>query len=93
MNYTILRHAVGINYCSDIPHVIPHLQIVLLINYFNGITNTEIVDSFETAVSEGLNDANQGSVFLLSPACASFDMFKNYEDRGFQFKKIVNEIK
>ncbi len=62
-------------------------------NYFNGITNTEIVDSFETAVSEGLNDANQGSVFLLSPACASFDMFKNYEDRGFQFKKIVNEIK
>jgi UDP-N-acetylmuramoylalanine--D-glutamate ligase len=61
-------------------------------DYFNGIVNTEIVNSFETAVSKGLKDANSGSIFLLSPACASFDMFKNYEDRGFQFKKIVNEI-
>lgn len=64
-----------------------------VLNYFNTITNTEIVDSFEIAISKGLNDANPGSIFLLSPACASFDMFKNYEDRGFQFKKIVNEIK
>lgn len=61
-------------------------------DYFNGIINTEIVDSFETAVSKGLNDARSGSIFLLSPACASFDMFKNYEDRGLQFKKIINEI-
>jgi UDP-N-acetylmuramoylalanine--D-glutamate ligase len=32
-------------------------------------------------------------VVLLSPACASFDMFDNHEHRGREFKKIVNELK
>ncbi|HVV25725.1 MAG TPA: UDP-N-acetylmuramoyl-L-alanine--D-glutamate ligase [Candidatus Saccharimonadales bacterium] len=36
--------------------------------------------------------AQPGDVVLLSPACASFDMFKNYKDRGEQFKKAVNSL-
>jgi UDP-N-acetylmuramoylalanine--D-glutamate ligase len=36
--------------------------------------------------------ANKGDVVLLSPACASFDLFENYEDRGNQFKAAVRNL-
>jgi UDP-N-acetylmuramoylalanine--D-glutamate ligase len=36
--------------------------------------------------------ASKDDVVLLSPACASFDMFKNYEDRGVQFKTAVRGL-
>lgn len=62
-------------------------------NYFCGITDIEIIDTLDNTISKAQNEAKNGSVVLLSPACASFDMFKNYEDRGLKFKKIVNEIK
>ncbi|MEO5782794.1 MAG: UDP-N-acetylmuramoyl-L-alanine--D-glutamate ligase, partial [Ginsengibacter sp.] len=44
------------------------------------------------AVQSAFHFADKGDVILLSPACASFDLFKNYEDRGRQFKNAVKEL-
>jgi UDP-N-acetylmuramoylalanine--D-glutamate ligase len=48
--------------------------------------------SMEEAVKAAFQLATKGDVVLLSPACASFDLFKNYEDRGRQFKETVKEL-
>lgn len=56
------------------------------------ITETVYADSLEEAVDIAMRGAEKGDVVLLSPACASFDMFKNFEDRGRQFKEIVRKI-
>jgi len=48
--------------------------------------------SAEEAVQAAFHFATKGDVVLLSPACASFDLFKNYEDRGKQFKQAVKNL-
>ena len=48
--------------------------------------------SAKEAVHAAFHLANKGDVVLLSPACASFDLFNNYEDRGKQFKEAVREL-
>jgi UDP-N-acetylmuramoylalanine--D-glutamate ligase len=48
--------------------------------------------SLRAAVEEAAAVATAGSVVLLSPACASFDMFADYQDRGRQFKQLVSEL-
>ena len=53
------------------------------------MVNTESADQ---AVQAAFHFANKGDVVLLSPACASFDLFKNYEDRGNQFKEAVKDL-
>jgi UDP-N-acetylmuramoylalanine--D-glutamate ligase len=52
-----------------------------------------MADDLEKAVEISRRKAAPGDVVLLSPACASFDMFAHFEDRGQQFKKIVMGIK
>jgi UDP-N-acetylmuramoylalanine--D-glutamate ligase len=49
--------------------------------------------SVKELVRMALKMAQQGDVVLLSPACASFDLFRNYEDRGNQFREAVQELK
>jgi UDP-N-acetylmuramoylalanine--D-glutamate ligase len=48
--------------------------------------------SMEEAVRSSYYLAKKGDTVLLSPACASFDLFNNYEDRGRQFKKAVRNL-
>ena len=58
----------------------------------NGSVMTIIVSSLEEAVSIADKKADKGDVVLLSPACASFDMFNNYEERGEAFVHHVGEL-
>ncbi len=51
-----------------------------------------IPNSADEAVKEAFQWPSLGDVILLSPACASFDLFNNYEDRGEQFKKAVRNL-
>lgn len=70
-----------------------------------GVDNTKLHKAFESivpvivdtksmkeAVTTAYRLGKKGDTVLLSPACASFDLFENYEDRGWQFKKYVREL-
>jgi UDP-N-acetylmuramoylalanine--D-glutamate ligase len=52
----------------------------------------EKIEQFEDAINAALKSAVKSNVVLLSPACASFDQFKNYEERGIKFKNMVERF-
>jgi UDP-N-acetylmuramoylalanine--D-glutamate ligase len=57
------------------------------------LADIQETQSVKDLVRMALKSANEGDVVLLSPACASFDLFRNYEDRGDQFRAAVLELK
>lgn len=60
---------------------------------WQGATEITFAGSMEDAVAKGLKAAQPGDNVLLSPACSSFDMFRDFEDRGKVFKKAVKQLK
>ena len=56
------------------------------------LTETLMAKNLQEAVEISRSISTKGNIVLLSPACASFDMFADFEDRGRQFKKIVTEL-
>lgn len=91
----------GNDYSELLPLVNEKVKAIICL----GIDNTKIIRSFdrcietiketqsmEEAVRMAYRLAESGDTVLLSPACASFDLFKNYEDRGNQFKEAVRNL-
>ncbi|WP_200974359.1 UDP-N-acetylmuramoyl-L-alanine--D-glutamate ligase [Echinicola sp. 20G] len=92
----------GNDYEVTIPEVRGHVKALICLGKdneklkaaFEGVI-PEIMETQEIteAVKWGLEKGEMGDVVLLSPACASFDLFKNYEDRGDQFREAVIKLK
>lgn len=95
----------GIPYDEIGPSVTEHVKTLILIGKTADKIETAVkaadtenkvkiihVSSYIEAVNTARENANSGDIVLLSPASTSFDMFKNFEERGNLFKKLVNEL-
>lgn len=64
----------------------------IIANALGDLTTTVKVRDLEAAVRDAAEHAQPGDVVLLSPACSSFDMFRNYAERGKAFKSLVRAL-
>jgi len=63
-----------------------------IFSFFRQDIKVEIKKDLKECIDSAISEAREGDIVLLSPACASMDMFKNYEERGKVFKEIVNSL-
>jgi UDP-N-acetylmuramoylalanine--D-glutamate ligase len=63
-----------------------------IVDAFTGIVEVRPAETLREAVSLAAGAGKPGGSVLFSPACSSFDMFSNFEDRGMQFKQLVREL-
>lgn len=90
------------DYGDWISHLIGKCKLLLLMGQTRekiaaacdeaGFKNYRFVESMKEAVDVAFENAESGDCVLLSPACASWGMFKNYQQRGTMFKNMVHEI-
>lgn len=105
MKTTVIWIVGGTDKGNDYSELIPFVQRKVKAIVCLGVDNKKIIDTFQDIVSnivetkcmkDAVNAAyslgSKGDSVLLSPACASFDLFKNYEDRGNQFKEEVRKL-
>jgi len=59
---------------------------------WSGKIPLEIIDDFEECIRKAFSEATAGDKIVLSPACASYDKFRNFEQRGDTFIDIVNKM-
>ncbi len=95
----------GVDKGNDYSELLPLVQEKVKAIICLGKDNKKIIDAFkdtiklieestsaEDAVRKAYEIGTKGDVVLLSPACASFDLFENYEDRGHKFKRAVKSL-
>ncbi|MGB1039479.1 MAG: UDP-N-acetylmuramoyl-L-alanine--D-glutamate ligase [Flavobacteriales bacterium] len=104
INKPIVWIAGGVDKGNDYEELIPLVKDKVKALVCLGVDNTKLVEAFgdvvdvyettsaKDAVKLSYKLATKGEMVLLSPACASFDLFDNYEERGLAFRKAVREL-
>ncbi len=82
------------DYMEHVKSIVAYGQTKERIKKFADLHNIDctIVDNLEEATNLAYNISLENDIILLSPACASWDQYKKFEDRGDEFKRIINEI-
>lgn len=81
-------------YLKNVKHIVCYGETKMRIKEFADKNNIDVTvtDNLEEATHAAYNISLDSDTILLSPACASWDQYKNFEERGCEFKKIVSEL-
>ena len=88
-DFSLLKEAVA-QHCSGV--VVMGEAAAEIAQHLNHVITVQPVDSLQEAVAYAAAQARSGDTVLLSPACASLDMFASYVERGQQFHNAVNAL-